>query len=35
MLRTDIDDLHGLAGIQHGLDFLDCDSGQIAELWLH
>ena len=31
---TSIDDLDRLAGIQHGLDFLDPNAGQIPELLL-
>jgi len=35
MPRTGIDELDRLAGVQHGLDFLYCDAGQIAKLFLH
>ena len=35
MPGTGIDDLHRRAGVQHGLHFLDGNSRQISELFLH
>src|SRR5262245_21186441 len=32
---TRVDDLHRLAGVQHGLDLLDPDRRNVAELRLH